>query len=165
MAKTLKKRDGDIVVQTSVGRNILIEGIHKLSQDCGDALMTEYDPQRQQGSQLASLEKINGKANSAALGLINRGYVKSLVREALERLKATQNSRVDQLTSTEAIATIGTVRVVQLSKTGYLFSVDVTPVSGPDTAPSTFLIQLRHQFLNSAKPNLPGALLTDDRSF
>jgi hypothetical protein len=164
MSRTLKKRDGDVVVQTSRGQYLLIEGIHKLSQDAADALMTEYDPERKMGSQLSNLGKLNGQANAAALGMVNRGYVKSLVRDALERLRAQQNTRVDQLSSTEAISVIGTVRVVQLSKTGYLFSVDITPVSGPDISPTTFLIQLRHQFLASAKPDLPGSFLTDDRS-
>jgi len=162
MAKTLKKRDGDIVIQTSNGRPFYIDGIHKLSQDVGDALMTEYDPERKFGSQISNLDKINSQSNSSALGLINRGYIKSLVRDAIERLVTLQNSRLNQLTSTEAIQTIGTVRVIQLSRTGYIFSVDVTPFSGPDVVPTTFLIQLRHQFLSSAKPNLPGAILTDD---
>lgn len=166
MSRTLKKRDGDVVVQTSNGQNILIGGIHKLTQDSGDALMTEYDPERKFGSQISNLEKLNSQSNSAALGMINRGYVKTLVRDAIERLRILQNTRVDQLSSTEAISTIGTVRVVQLSRTGYLFSVDITPSSGPDVSPTTFLVQMRHQFLASAKPNLPGAFLTDDaRSF
>jgi len=162
MSRTLKKRDGDIVLQNSNGRPFFIEGIHKLSQDVADALMTEYDPERKYGSQISNLEQLNSQSRAPGLGIINRGYIKTLVRDALERLVAIQKNALGQLTSTEAIQTIGTIRVIQLSKTGYIFSVDVTPFSGPDVDSTTFLIQLRHQFLPSAKPGLPGSILTDD---
>jgi len=162
MSSTLKKRDGDIVFDDSSGRPILIEGIHKLSQDVADALMTEYDPERAYGSQLANIENINAQSRSGPIGLVGRGYIKTLVREAIERLQELQNTRLDQLTSFEAIETIGTIRVVQFSRTGYIFYVDVTPFDGPDVVPTSFLVQLRHQFLPNSKPNLPGSVITDD---
>jgi len=162
MARTLKKRDGDIVFDDSNGRPILIEGIHKLSQDVADALMTEYDPERSYGSQLANIETINSQSRSGPIGLVGRGYIKTLVREAIERLQELQNTRLDQLTSFEAIESIGTIRVVQFSRTGYIFYVDVTPFDGPDVVPTSFLVQLRHQFLPGSKPNLPGSAITDD---
>lgn len=161
MSKTLKKRDGDIVLQSSNGRNIYIQGIEKLSQDVPDALMTEYDPERGFGSQISNLDQINSR-KSGPMGLINRGYIKTLVREAIERLQKLQKSRVDQLTSFEAIESIGTIRVIQFARTGYIFFVDVTPFDGPDVIPTSFFIQLRHQFLPGAKPNLPGSIVTDD---
>lgn len=161
MSKTLKKRDGDIVLQSSNGRPLYIQGIEKLSQDVPDALMTEYDPERGFGSQISNLDQINAK-RSGPLGLINRGYIKTLVREAIERLQQLQNTRVDQLTAFEAIKSIGTIRVIQVSRTGYIFFVDVTPYDGPDVIPTSFFIQLRHQFLPGAKPNLPGSIVTDD---
>jgi hypothetical protein len=161
MSKTLKKRDGDIVLQSSNGRPYYIQGIEKLSQDVPDALMTEYDPERGYGSQVSNLDQINAR-RSGPLGLINRGYIKTLVREALERLQQLQNTRIDQLTGFEAIKSIGTIRVIQFSRTGYIFFVDVTPYDGPDVIPTSFFIQLRHQFLPGAKPNLPGSIVTDD---
>lgn len=161
MSKTLKKRDGDIVLQSSNGRFVFIEGIEKLSQDVPDALMTEYDPERGYGSQISNLDQINSR-KSGPMGLINRGYVKTLVREAIERLQQLQNARIDQLTGFEAIQSIGTIRVIQLSRTGYIFFVNVTPFDGPDVIPTSFFIQLRHQFLPGAKPNLPGSIVTDD---
>lgn len=162
MSRTLKKRDGDIVFEDSNGRPFYIEGIHKLSQDVADALMTEFDQERGYGSQLANIDTINSQSKSGPLGLIGRGYIKTLVRESLERLQELQNSRLDQLTSFEAIESIGTIRVVQLSRTGYLFHVDVTPFDGPDVIPTSFFVNLRHQFLPGSKPNLPGSILTDD---
>jgi hypothetical protein len=161
MSKTLKKRDGDIVLQSSNGRPYYIQGIEKLSQDVPDALMTEYDPERGYGSQISNLDQINAR-RSGPLGLINRGYIKTLVREALERLQQLQNTRIDQLTGFEAIQSIGTIRVIQFSRNGYIFFVDVTPYDGPDVIPTSFFIQLRHQFLPGAKPNLPGSIVTDD---
>lgn len=161
MSKTLKKRDGDIVVQSSNGRSYFVQGIEKLSQDTADALMTEYDPERQFGSQLSSIEQINS-SKSGPLGLIGRGRIKTLVRESLERLQVLQNSRLDQLTAFEAIKSIGTIRVYQLQRTGYIFFVNVVPQDGPDVIPTSFFIQLRHQFLPGAKPNLPGGVVTDD---
>jgi len=161
MATTLMKRDGDIVTQSSNGRQVMITGIHKLSQDVADCLMTEYDPERGYGSEIADLDQINSR-KSGPMGLVNRGRIKSMVRDAIERLQQLQNTRVDQLTGFEAIQSIGTIRVIQFSRTGYIFFVDVTPHDGPDVIPTSFFIQLRHQFLPGAKPNLPGSIVTDD---
>lgn len=160
MSKTLMKRDGDIVHQSSTGRPVFVEGIQKLSQDVADALMTDYDPERNFGSELSDLDRINRR--SGVLGMISRGYIKTLVRDSIERLQQLQNTRVDQLTSFEAIKSIGNIRVIQFARTGYIFFVDVTPYDGPDKIPTSFFIQLRHQFLPGAKPNLPGSIVTDD---
>lgn len=159
MSKTLKKRDGDIVFLESRGTPYYINGVHKLSQDCADSLMTEYDSSRGFGSQLADLNQINSNL-AGPLGMINRGHVKTLVRDALERLRQLQLRRHDQLDATEAVKTIGTIRVTQFSKTGYIFNVNVSPQSGDTVDPFSFLIQLRHQFLPGQKP-LSG-VLTDN---
>lgn len=161
MSTTLMKRDGDLVVQSSNGRQVTIKGIQKLSQDVADCLMTEYDPERAYGSEISNLDQINS-SRSEALGMINRGRIKSMVRDAVERLQQLQNTRLDQLDGYEAIKSIGAIRVIRFSSTGYIFFVDVTPADGPDKIPTSFLIQLRHQFLPGAKPNLPGSVVTDD---
>lgn len=160
MARTLKKRDGDIVLQAANGRAFLIEGNEKLAQDVGDSLLTDYDAERQIGSRISRLE--NANSTRGVIGLFNRGFIRQEVRDTLERLEALQRRRADQLTSFEAIQEIETVRVYQTSKTGYVFTVNVVPFGGLDRLPSSFKINLRHQFLNSSKPNLPGFVRTDD---
>ena len=164
MSRTLKKRDGDLVFSASNGRQPLVHGVEKLSQDVADALMTEYDPVRAFGSQAASLDTINERNLSGPLGSISRGIIKSFIREALERLRSLQKLRGSNIDPFETIKDIGTVRVIQFSKTGYMSNVNVVPEAGPDVNTSTFLIQLRHQFLSSNKPNLPGSVITDDVS-
>lgn len=160
MATTLKKRDGDIVVQNSNGRPYYVEGNEKLAQDCADSLLTDYDPERQYGSTVSSIETAN--SNRGIVGIFNRGFIRQSVRDALERLQALQLRRSDQLTSFEAISEIEAVRVYQTSRTGYVFVVNVVPFGGLDKVPTSFKINLRHQFLNSSKPNLPGTIVTDD---
>jgi len=163
MSRTLKKRDGDLVFSSSNGRQPLISGLEKLSQDAADALMTEYDPARAFGSQAATLEAVNAQALSGSIGSINKGMIKSFVREALERLRALQGLSLSP-DPFETISEIGTIRVIQFSKTGYMSFVNIVPAAGPTVDPKTFLIQLRHQFLDSSKPRLPGAVITDDVS-
>jgi hypothetical protein len=160
MSKTLKKIDGDIYLPTSNGRPEYIEGIEKLSQDTADALLTEYDPDRQFGSELASLN--DQPVKSGVLGVFNKAFLMQRARDAIDRLRALQNLRQDQLTSFEAIKEVGTIRVFQISQTGYILWIDVHPMAGPDKAPTSFKVNLRHQFLNSAQPNLPGSIVTDD---
>lgn len=160
MASTLKKKDGDIVLQASNGRPFFVEGNEKLAQDAADSLLTDYDPERQYGSTVSSIETAN--SNQAIVGMFNRGFIRQSVRDSLERLQALQLQRSDQLTSFEAIAEIEAVRVYQTSSTGYVFVVNVVPFGGLDKIPTSFKINLRHQFLNSSKPNLPGGIITDD---
>lgn len=161
MAKTLQKMDGDLVLSSSNGRYVWIDGIQKATQEVADALMSEYDPERNWGSQLSSIEKLNGSKSGPA-GLINRGYIKTLVRDAIERLQLMQRKRPDQIDSYETIQSIGNVRVLQISRTGYVFFVDSQTAAGPDKLTSSFLVQARHQFLPGSKPNLPGSIVTDD---
>lgn len=160
MAITLKKRDGDIVLQGSNGRPYWIQGNEKLAQDTSDALMTDYDPERQFGSLVNNIDTIN--SNRAIVGIFNRGFIRQNVRDAIERLQALQQIRSDQLNSFEAIAEIQTVRVYQTSRTGYVFTVNVVPFGGLDVIPMSYRINLRHQFLDSSKPGLPGSIRTDD---
>lgn len=160
MSRTLKKQDGDIILEDSNGRPSLIEGIEKLTQDAADALLTTFDAERQFGSQVEEVAVNNSKPG--VLPVFSRGFLRQAVRDALERLLALQRLRSDQLTSYEAIKEIGIVRVYQTSKTGYVFWVDITPFAGPDKATSSFKVHLRHQFLNSARLGLPGGIQTDD---
>lgn len=160
MALTLKKRDGDIFIQSSNGRPFFVQGNEKLAQDAADSLLTDFDSERQYGSTISSIETAN--SHQAIVGIFNRGFIRQSVRDALERLQALQLQRSDQLTSFEAIAEIEAVRVYQTSRTGYVFVVNVVPFGGLDKIPTSFKINLRHQFLNTARPNLPGSIHTDD---
>jgi hypothetical protein len=160
MSITLKKKDGDIVLQSSNGRAFFIGGNEKLAQDSSDSLLTDYDPERGYGSTVSRIETAN--SGRGILGAFNRGFIRQSVRDSLERLQALQLRRSDQLTSFEAISEIEAVRMYQTSSTGYVFVVNVVPFGGLDKIPTSFKVNLRHQFLNTAKPGLPGSIRTDD---
>jgi|TARA_R100000656_G_scaffold104176_1_gene76144 hypothetical protein len=161
MSKTIKKADGDIVLKDSDGRAYWVEGIEKLSQDSADALMTEYDSRRGFGSLLTD-NLFTNSPEFGGFGMITRGRIKSMVRDAVERLRDLQTKRPDQLSGFEAISDIGAIRVFQVSKTGYVFFVDIHPFAGPDKLTTSFTISLRHQLPPGARPNLPGSIVTDD---
>lgn len=161
MAKTIKKEDGDILIQESNGRPYLISGTEKLTQDIADCLMITYDPSRDFGHELDKL--FLNDTRLSFLGVITSTYIKNRVEEAINRLKALQQSRQDQLNNFEAIDTIRSVQVFQIKETEYAFVVDVTPIAGPDKDPLTFSVKLAHQLLSTARPNLPGMSFDDNR--
>lgn len=155
MAQTLKKENGDLVIQESNGRMYYIQGIEKLTQDVADCLMVTYDPSRDFGQELDTV--LSNNTRVSFLNVINASYIKARVEEAIARLKKLQQSRPDQLNDFEAIDTVSDVQVYILSgATDFAFVVDVTPVAGPDKNPQTFSVKLAHQLLNTARPNLPG---------
>tara|TARA_Y100000817_G_C16724380_1_gene485082 strand:- start:202 stop:696 length:495 start_codon:yes stop_codon:yes gene_type:complete len=160
VSRTLKKVDGDIFLQPSNGRALLISGNEKLAQDAADSLLTDYDPERGYGSRISSLELAN--SNRSVALIFNRGFIRQEVRDSLERLQSIQRQRSDQLTAFEAVGEIGTVRVYQASKTGFVFTVNIVPSGGLDRIPLSFRVNLRHQSLSSSKPGLPGSIRTDD---
>jgi cytochrome oxidase Cu insertion factor (SCO1/SenC/PrrC family) len=155
MSLTLKKENGDLVVQESNGRMYYIQGIEKLSQDTADCLMVTYDPERDFGQELDKILTSNTRVSF--LNVINNSYIKARVEEAVARLKKLQQSRPDQLNDYEAIERVSDVQVYTLEgPTNYVFVVDVTPVAGPDKNPQSFSVKLAHQLLGTARPNLPG---------
>jgi hypothetical protein len=160
MANTLKKENGDIVIQESNGRPYYIRGTEKLNQDLADCLMITYDPSRDFGHELDNL--LLNDTRLRFLNVITSTYIRNRVEEAISRLKTLQQSRLDQLANSEAIDSIRDIQVYQLKATDYVFIVDVVPVSGPDKDPLSFQIKLSHQLLDSASLNAPG-LSFDDR--
>lgn len=161
MSQTLKKADGDLVIQDSNGRMYYIEGIEKLSQDVADCLMITYDPERDFGQELEQV--LSHNTRSSFLNAINSAYIRQRVEEAIGRLQALQRSRPDQLTPYEAVDKINDIKVYPVGETGYAFVVDVSPVAGPDKNPMAFQVKLSHQMLDTAKPNMPGMVLNDNR--
>lgn len=163
MSVTLKKADGDIVIQGSNGRPRLIGGVEKLNQDLADCLMITYDPARDFGHELDNLLGVSSR--HAFVNAINASTVKLRVEEAIGRLQALQRSRTDQLNDSEAIERIKDIKVYPMGKTGYVFFVEVTPVAGPDVDPQKFTIRLGHQLLETAnKQAVPSRDKTDLRS-
>jgi hypothetical protein len=161
MSQTLKKADGDLVVLDSTGRMYFVEGIEKLTQDVGDCLMVTYDPERDFGQELEQI--LANNARTSFLNVINSAYIKTRVEEAINRLKSLQTSRQYQIDAYEMIDKIEDLKVYHIGKTGYAFVVDVSPVAGPDKNPLAFQVKLSHQLLDTAKINLPGMVLDDNR--
>jgi hypothetical protein len=161
MAKTLKKENGDIVIQESNGRPYKIGGIEKLTQEVADCLMVTYDPERDFGHEL---DQIMGNGTRMSfLNVINSAYIKNRVEEAVQRLKSLQKQRPDQIDNFEAIDKISDIKVYAIGATEYVFIVDVAPVAGPDKNPLTFEVKLAHQLLNTARRDLPGMDKSDKR--
>ena len=161
MAQTLKKADGDLVIQDSNGRMYYIEGIEKLSQDVADCLMITYDPERDFGQELEQI--LANNTRSSFLNVINASYIRTRVEEAIGRLQSLQRSRPDQLTPYEAIEDVSDIEVYPIGKTGYAFIVNVSPLAGPDKNPMAFQVKLSHQLLATARPDLPGMVFDDNR--
>ena len=161
MSKTLKKENGDIVIQESNGRPYTIGGIEKLTQEVADSLMITYDPSRDFGHELDQI--LGNNTRLSFLSVINSAYIRSRVEEAVYRLKAIQKTRPDQIDDFEAIEKIRDVKVYQTGSTDYNFIVDVTPVAGPDKNILSFSVKLSHQLLSTAKANLPGMSTDDNR--
>lgn len=163
MSVTLKKADGDILIQGSNGRPSLIGGVEKLSQDLADCLMITYDPARDFGQELDTL--IGVSSRHAFVNAINAATVRQRVEEAIQRLQSLQRSRPDQISDFESIERIKDIKVYPQGKTGYVFFVEVTPVAGPDVDQQKFTIRLGHQLLETAnKQAVPGGDKTDLRS-
>lgn len=163
MSVTLKKADGDLLIQGSNGRPLLIGGVEKLSQDIADCLMITYDPARDFGHELDNL--IGVSSRHAFVNAINASTVRQRVEEAVTRLQALQRSRPDQVNDFETIERIKDIKVYPLGKTGYVFFVEVTPVAGPDVDQQKFTVRLGHQLLESAnKQAVPGGDKSDNRS-
>lgn len=160
MSKTLKKEDGDILIQESNGRPYLVSGTEKLNQDIADCLMITYDPTRDFGHELDKL--FISDSRLSFLGVITSTYIKNRVEEAINRLKSAQQSRQDQLNNYEAIDKIRDIQVFRLKNTEYAFIVDVTPIAGPDKNPASFSVKLGHQLLETDRKDLPGMNLYDN---
>jgi len=143
MSRTILKENGDIYIDPSSGRTQLITGIRKLSQDVADALLVEYNSERDFGQELTKV--LSSNSGASFLNVIHSAYIKSRVEEAISRLKAMQQSRPDQLNDYEAIDKINDLRVYSLNNTDYVFVVDVSPKAGPDQNPQTFTVKLAHQ--------------------
>ena len=142
MSKTLKKADGDLVHESSNGSMYYIQGIEKLTQEVADVLMTIYVPERGWGSQLNSLIGNNSKSG-VMVDMFGQALIQKAVNDAIERLKQRQKDTY-LLTNTEMLDT-SNVQVMALDKTTYMFYLQVTPVSGPDQAPSAFSVRLGQQ--------------------
>jgi len=152
MAKTLKKENGDLLIEESNGRLLYIEGIEKLTQEVADVLMTTYVPSRGWGSTLTSLIGATFRPN--ILNAIGEAFIQKAVEEAIDRLK--QKQKQTNLASNYEMVESATVQVFRLDSTSYTFYLQVSPVAGPDVSPTAFQIKLSHQIPTSTDIDIPG---------
>lgn len=126
MSKTLQMVDGDFFVGAD-GRYVEIDGIDKTAQDIAEALLTEYDAQRDEGNALigASTE------DPRIIGSLSKAYVKREITAAIERLQRYQQ-RDPAITDLELIDRIRSLIVIVLpeKKTDANFFLEVEVVSG-----------------------------------
>jgi len=140
MTTTFRMADGDILFDVN-GRLETIDGVVKLSQDLAEVLLTEFDVDRDFGSELHLVET-DPSFN------ISEQQVSSFVADAVERVQALQRSN-ENTTREEEIASIDQIEVQRNKQTEILFGVAVSTTSGNTVASQAAIrskpVSLRHQ--------------------
>jgi len=138
MSITFYIENGDWYMEEDSGKPYMISGINKCRQDMAENYLTEYDKDREIGSELSNLESIP---------VITAGTVVSLVRkkvsEATDRLINYQKSD-PYSTADERIKYIEEIQIVTMPEGSTLFFVKAAVEEGTDTADTVIPISLRH---------------------
>jgi len=122
MASTFRMVDGDLFFDIN-GRLNQIEGFDKVSQDIAEILLTEFDPDRDYGSELALTD-------SSPVFNVSEAQVSSYVLDAVERLRNLQRTN-PTTTLQEEIASIDQIQVFKNDQTEVTFGLAVTTSAGP----------------------------------
>jgi len=150
VSTTIKLAKGDIFVN-SAGHVETITSINKAAQDVSLALLQEFDPVQDFGSELAELQT----PQFSGLGGL-RGLIGQKVQQAMDRLIRLQNLDRDIISAEERIDSIKNLRVIQLNDVlSFQFILEVVVESG-DTALQAMLLDISHQIPNNAIPGTPG---------
>lgn len=132
MSSTFYVFNGDIYLAEDSGRSYLVDGVDKCSQDIMESFYTDYDPERNIGSEISDIYSlpIMGKG-------VMTSFIKSKVADVIERLQLYQ--QVDPyITADEKIKDILTLQVQQLNNTTYVFYIKVS-VEDPTTNVTSIL--------------------------
>ena len=140
MTTTFRMVDGDLFFDVN-GRLDAIDGVEKLSQDLAEVLLTEFDVDRDFGSELHTVET-DPSFN------ISEQQVSSFVSDAVERVQNLQRSN-ENTTRDEEIASIDQIEVNKNNQTEILFGLAVSTTSGDVVASQAAIrakpVSLRHQ--------------------
>ena len=140
MTTTFRMADGDILFDVN-GRLETIDGVVKLSQDLAEVLLTEFDVDRDFGSELHLVE------TDPAFN-ISEQQVTSFVSDAVERVQSLQRSN-ENTTRDEEIAAIDQIEVFKNKQTEILFGLAVSTTGGQTVASQTAIrskpVSLKHQ--------------------
>jgi len=140
MTTTFRMVDGDLFFDVN-GRLDAIDGAVKLSQDLAEVLLTEFDVDRDFGSELHTVET-DPSFN------ISEQQVSAFVADAVERVQALQRSN-ENTTRDEEIAAIEQIEVNKNKQTEILFGLAVSTTEGTTVASQTAIrskpVRLRHQ--------------------
>lgn len=150
MSWTLKKEDGDILVENSTGQVRRIFNEEKATQDVADVLMTDLDPERKFGS---NLSKIPGQSSGPnILSPFGNIRIQDECRNSIQRLIDIQNND-GNLSRGEAIEELYDIRVIKTNRTDYLFNLRVKLYEISEPRNFNFKMLLGHQLLSSNKRN------------
>jgi len=140
MTTTFRMADGDLFFDVN-GRLDAIGGAVKLSQDLAEVLLTEFDVDRDFGSELHLVET-DPSFN------ISEQQVAAFVADAVERVQNFQRSN-ENTTRDEEIASIDQIEVNKNKQTEILFGLAVSTTEGATVASQTAIrskpVSLRHQ--------------------
>ena len=122
MTTTFKMSDGDLFFDIN-GRLEYVEGFEKVSQDMAEVLLTNFDVDRNYGTELVLVD-------SSPVFNISQSQVTLYVTDAIERLRNLQRTS-SYTTLQEEIASIESIEVFKNDQTEILFGVAVRTSSGP----------------------------------
>jgi hypothetical protein len=122
MAGTFRMIDGDIFFDVN-GRLEEIANFDKVSQDIAESLLTNFDIDRDYGSELV-LTDTSTQFN------VTKNQVSSYVLDAIERLRSYQRTN-QYTTAQEEIAAIEQIEVFQNDQTEITFGLSVVTSAGP----------------------------------
>lgn len=159
MSIAFKKEDGDLVL-SSVGRLVRIGNQEKLAQEVADEFLTDYDPVRGRGSELAAYTK--NMSGSPMMPMFGEAFLAKIIEDSLNRL-AVRKARDPRSVPAEKIDQSKTqIDIRHPTKKTYLFYANVYSETGtPYTA--AYRVRLRHQYPNrDARTVFPAGIITDD---
>jgi hypothetical protein len=114
--------DGDIFFDVN-GRLHTIEGFDKVSQDIAESLLTDFDVQRDFGSELP-------KISADPSFNVGEQQASSYISDSIERLRALQRTN-PTTTKQEEIAMVESIEVHKNDQTEILFGLAVRTTAGP----------------------------------
>lgn len=146
MSHTLAVANGDLDIN-ALGSCDLISGQDKLSQDVAEALLSDYDYERDYGGKLQTM---------VVPGLGAKAMVSSEVQRILTRLQSMQ-SQDSSITSDERISSVSDIKVV-MDKSDAHFEVSINTANASKLTMSDVVrlrpIQLAHTWPNGQMPIL-----------
>ena len=107
MGITFQISNGDLYINPATGSSKTIDGLQKVSQDVAEAILLDFNVERNYGNDINPSGKQTG---SAVIGVVSPIDIKARIHAAIERLRRLQIAD-EYLTDDEEIITIKSLQV------------------------------------------------------